>query len=202
MALNPGYLLSIFSTLIDIAQSRTCIDGLWLKPAKALTGTWVDKVKAAAVIQSSFTSMIYNIFDFLSCKERVATAITFTLGRKILTFLTSRLIESNLVIRNFLVTLKLFLNAKCSLSLWSKLTIGHWKWFLNNNLFLIKTFLITKFDCKSRDPFFLKVGIHSVANVSMKLYFNFQIPRETYVPTTNKNRINHGTYLHSILHKC
>ena len=55
--------------------------------------------------------------------------------------------QSNLVIRNFLVTLKLFLNAKCSLSLWSKLTIGHRKWFLNTNLFLIKTFLITKFDC-------------------------------------------------------
>ena len=30
-------------------------------------------------------------------------------------------LQSNLVIRNFLVTLKLFLNAKCSLSLWSKL---------------------------------------------------------------------------------
>ena len=59
------------------------------------------------------------------------------------------LVQSNLVIRNFLVTLKLFLNAKCSLSLWSKLTIHHWKWSLNTNLFLIKTFLITKFDCMS-----------------------------------------------------
>ena len=59
------------------------------------------------------------------------------------------MIQPNLVIRNFLVTLKLFLNAKCSLSLWSKLTIGHGKWFLNTNLFLIKTFLITKFDCIS-----------------------------------------------------
>ena len=54
------------------------------------------------------------------------------------------LIQSNLVIRNLLVTLKLFLNAKFSLSLWSKLTIGHGKWFLNTNLFLI-----TKFDCNS-----------------------------------------------------
>ena len=35
-----------------------------------------------------------------------------------------KLLHSNLEIRNFLVTLKLFLNAKCSLSLWSKLTIG------------------------------------------------------------------------------
>ena len=49
--------------------------------------------------------------------------------------------RSNLKIRNFLVTLKLFLNTKCSLSLWSKLTIGHWKWFLNTNLFLIKVWL-------------------------------------------------------------
>ena len=56
-------------------------------------------------------------------------------------------IQSNLVIGNFLVTLKLFLNAKCSLSLWSKLKIGHRKLFLNTNLFLIKTFLFTKFDC-------------------------------------------------------
>ena len=56
-------------------------------------------------------------------------------------------IQSNVVIRNFLVTLKLFLDAKCFLSLCSKLTIGHKKLFLNANLFLIKTFLITKIDC-------------------------------------------------------
>ena len=49
--------------------------------------------------------------------------------------------------RNFLVTLKLFLNAETSLSLWSKWQIGHKKWFLDNNLFLIKPFLIAKFDC-------------------------------------------------------
>jgi hypothetical protein len=57
------------------------------------------------------------------------------------------LIQSNLAIRNFLVALKLFLNAKCSLSLWSKWQIGHRKWFLNTNKFLIKPFLIAKFDC-------------------------------------------------------
>ena len=57
------------------------------------------------------------------------------------------------MIRTFLVilvTLKLFLNAKCSLSLWNELTIGHRKWFLNTNLFLIKTFLITKFVCSKK----------------------------------------------------
>ena len=47
-------------------------------------------------------------------------------------------VQSKLVIRNFLVTLKLFLNAKCFLSLWSKLAFGHRKWFLNTNLFLSK----------------------------------------------------------------
>ena len=51
------------------------------------------------------------------------------------------------ILAYFLVTLKLFLNAKSSLSLWSKLAFGHRKWFLNTNLFRIKTFLITKFDC-------------------------------------------------------
>ena len=63
-------------------------------------------------------------------------------------------VQSNLAIRNFLVALKLFLNAKSSLSLWSKWQIGHRKWFLNTNLFLIKPFLIAKFDCtiKGRPP--------------------------------------------------
>ena len=51
------------------------------------------------------------------------------------------------MIRNFLVTLKLFLNAKCSLFIWIKWQIGHKKWFLNTNKFLIKTFRIAKFDC-------------------------------------------------------
>ena len=51
-------------------------------------------------------------------------------------------VKSNLSIRNFLVALKLFLNATSSLSSWSKWQIGHRKWFLNTNLFLI-----AKFDC-------------------------------------------------------
>ena len=53
----------------------------------------------------------------------------------------------NLAIRNFLVAIELFLNAKSSLSLWIKWQISHRKWFLNTNLFLIKPFLIAKFDC-------------------------------------------------------
>ena len=62
---------------------------------------------------------------------------------------TMYILQSNLAIRNFLVALKLFPNAKSSLSLWSKWQIGHGKWFLNTNLFLIKPFLIAKFDCTS-----------------------------------------------------
>ena len=49
--------------------------------------------------------------------------------------------------KELLVVLKLFLNAKSSLSLWSKWQIAQWKWFFNTNLFLIKPFLIAKFDC-------------------------------------------------------
>ena len=55
-------------------------------------------------------------------------------------------VQSNLAVRNFLVAPKLFLNAKTSLFLWSKWQIGHRKWFLNTNFFLIKPFLIAKFD--------------------------------------------------------
>ena len=58
-----------------------------------------------------------------------------------------QVVQLNLAIRNFFIALKLFLNAKSSLSLWSKWQIGHRKWFLNTNLFLIKPFLIAKFDC-------------------------------------------------------
>ena len=74
-------------------------------------------------------------------------------------YIFSAQVQSNLVIRNYFVTLKLFLNAKCSLSLWSKLAIGHGKWFLNTNLFLINTFLTAKFDCT------IKVGlVFSISN--------------------------------------
>ena len=62
-------------------------------------------------------------------------------------FICTFWLQSNLAIRNFLVALSLFLNAKSSLSLWSKWQIDRRKWFLNTNLFLIKLFLIVKFDC-------------------------------------------------------
>ena len=58
-------------------------------------------------------------------------------------------IECTVILGNkeLLVALKLFLNAKCSLSWQSKWQIGHGKWFLNTDKFLIKTFLIAMFDC-------------------------------------------------------
>ena len=40
-----------------------------------------------------------------------------------------QVVQLNLAIRNFLFDLKLFLNAKSSLSLWSKWQIGHRKWY-------------------------------------------------------------------------
>ena len=74
-------------------------------------------------------------------------------------------LQSNLAIRNFLVTLKLFLNAKSSLSLWSKWQIGHRKWFLNTNLFLN-----AKFDCSSKTaPRILIFSIAMGANYSFDL---------------------------------
>ena len=47
-------------------------------------------------------------------------------------------VQSNLAIRNFLVILKLFLNSKCSLSLWSKL--ANW----SREMVLITNFLQSK----------------------------------------------------------
>ena len=74
-------------------------------------------------------------------------------GRFLLTifFLKKQIIQSNLVIRNFLVTLELFLNAKCSLHYEVNWQLVKGKWFLNNKMFLIKTFLITKFDCTNKN---------------------------------------------------
>ena len=51
-------------------------------------------------------------------------------------FQVNFVLQSNCVIRNFWVTLKLFLNAKCTLSLWSKKVNGCGKWFLNTNFSL------------------------------------------------------------------
>ena len=45
------------------------------------------------------------------------------------------LVQSNLTIGN---SSELFFNAKCSLILWSKLAIGHGKWFLNKNKIFIR----------------------------------------------------------------
>ena len=69
--------------------------------------------------------IIYLIWYILEARQK-----SF---KNLVHFLGDLNIQSNLMIWNFLVTLKLFLNAKCSLSLWSKLTIGHRKWFLNTN---------------------------------------------------------------------
>ena len=81
------------------------------------------------------------------------------------------LVQSNLAIRNFLVALKLFINAKSSLSLWSKWQIDHRKWFLNTNLFLIKPFLIAKFDCSFLENLQRKYLTISSSNNRLKFTF-------------------------------
>ena len=100
---------------------------------------------------------------------------------------TYSLVQSNLAIRNFLNALKLFLNAKSSLFLWSKWQTGHRKWFLNTNFFLIKPFLIAKFDCNNllynlghinEQPYFIKflcisgspLAYQSLSGLSLTFY--------------------------------
>ena len=79
---------------------------------------------------------------------------------------TVRIKQSNLAIRNFFVTLNLFLNAKCSLFISSKWQIGHEKWFLNT----IK-FLIAKFDC-TKIPFRIEIDILFHNSSEIKQYHN------------------------------
>ena len=55
-------------------------------------------------------------------------------------------VQSHLVIINFLVTLKLFLNSKCSLSLWSKLANWSQEMVPIHQFVPYKPFLITKFE--------------------------------------------------------
>ena len=71
-----------------------------------------------------------NCFSYVTClfsADFTSLAITYweTLKKKEIE------IQSNLAIRNFLVALKLFLDAKSSLSLWSKCQIVYRKWSLN-----------------------------------------------------------------------
>ena len=99
---------------------------------------------------------LLDIF-YLSCNSGIFEGTSDKCNNKFVAFLhiqplhdqiiSDTEIQSNLAIRNILVALKLFLNAKSSLSLWSKCQIGHRKWSLNTNLSHIKPFLIAKFDC-------------------------------------------------------
>jgi len=78
---------------------------------------------------TNFNYQIYQSF-FVTINSALKSQ-----GSKFLTIKSTNwyifLLYSNLAIRNFLVTLKLFLNAKCPLFLCSKWQIGHGKWFLN-----------------------------------------------------------------------
>ena len=121
--------------------------------------------------------------------------------------------QSNLVIRNFLVALKLFLNANCSLFLWSKLKIGNGKWFLNTNLFLIKTFLITKFDCTIHNNLqkecqvkfphlvrkLIKFSLHK-GKVNEETVWNFQAFSNSKKNSCHGNYMRKYGMLHEVLH--
>ena len=95
-------------------------------------------VQAASYVDTSIRALSWN--NYIACSRMIKSFYLWN-------FLKTLIIQSNLAIRNFLVALKLFLDVKIFLSLWSKCQIGHRKWFLNTNLFLIKLFLIAKFDC-------------------------------------------------------
>ena len=89
----------------------------------------------------TFVQKIFCLFHSKQVKEKLVDVSHKGICKSV-----SILIQSNLVI---IGALKLFLNAKSSLSLWSKWQIGHGKWLLSTNSFLIKPFLITKFDCST-----------------------------------------------------
>jgi hypothetical protein len=108
---------------------------------------------------------LLDIF-YLSCNSGIFEGTSDKCNNKFVAFLhiqplhdqiiSDTEIQSNLAIRNILVALKLFLNAKSSLSLWIKCQIGQRKWSLSTNFFLIKPFLIAKFDCITVGCFFTK----------------------------------------------
>ena len=93
----------------------------------------------------SYHLITYIFFDGAKFKQLEKNIFEQILITSVLRKTSRVQVQSNVAIRNFLVALKLFLNTKSSL--WSKGQIGHRKWFLHTNLFLIKPFLIAKFDC-------------------------------------------------------
>ena len=112
---------------------------IWFSESwKCVKITWFCSLEPGKDVASGINGSLSNNFLFICFAEawRSSDFLIFV-------------VQSNLAIRNFLVALKLFLNAKSSLSLWNKWQIGHRKWFLIANLFLIKPFLIAKFDCSS-----------------------------------------------------
>ena len=95
-------------------------------------------VQAASYVDTSIRALSWN--NYIACSRMIKSFYLWN-------FLKTLIIQSNLAIRNFLVALKLFLDVKIFLSLWSKWQIGHRKWFINTNLFIIKQFFTAKFDC-------------------------------------------------------
>ena len=120
-----------------------------------------------AIVLSHLLCQLWHQALFHGCKGHCFSDHQFKLLPELtILFIHESKVQSNLAIRNFLGALKLFLNAKSSLSLWSKWQIGHRKWFLNTNLFLIKQFLIAKFDCTSF-PYVKPIKIVKLCNAAL-----------------------------------
>ena len=98
---------------------------------------------------------------------------------RIMYFILQILIYLNLVIRNFLVTLRFSLTPNIPYPYEENWYIEHRKQFLNTNLFLIKPFLITKFDCSM---YFI-----SLKNSLLKIYLT-QLPLCPLAPTNAQRK--------------
>ena len=88
-------------------------------------------------------------------------------------------IQSNLMIRNFLVTLKFSLTPNVPYPYEVNLHIGRGKQFLNTNFFLCKQFHSTKFDCSMYSI--------SLKNSLLKIYLT-QLPLCPLAPTNAQRK--------------
>ena len=66
-----------------------------------------------------------------------------------------------------------------------KLAFGHRKWFLNTNLFLVKPFLITKFDCSNLDYLVIYKCWFTVLQSSLMI---IQMQKKTYIAKSHRKK--------------
>jgi hypothetical protein len=73
-------------------------------------------------------------------------------------YMNFMMIESNLVIRNFLVVTKLFTNDSFITIYEINWQIGQDKWFTFARSFTIELFFITKFECTKKEYLFSEIS--------------------------------------------